>query len=184
MKLRLALLLAASFAATAGMVTAKDTKPETRSVDSAPRHLVPGICRLVRTHQIHARGAKADEGWTDESAPETRIWLEGGPAIPCQTANHSVRLVDAMPSPDVIGLLKQQATLLEHARLLFAGNTRCARQRAYPFTLDAMALAPAEKGAEAMYLLSYTSDRNTSARITIRKSRNAFDAWNVDCTNN
>jgi hypothetical protein len=178
-------LLAASFAltaVTAGMAAAKEANPETRSIDSAPRHLVPGICRLVRTHQIHARGAKADEGWTDEGGPETRIWLDSGPTVPCKTAGRSVRLVDPMPSPDVISLLKQQTTLLEHARLLFAGNTRCARQRAYPFTLDAMALAPAEKGAEAMYLLSYASDRNTTARITIRKNRNAFDAWNVDCS--
>ena len=44
-------------------------------------------------------------------------------------------------------------------------------------------LAPAERGAQAMYALTFVSDRGTAARVTVRKSRNAFDAWNVDCIN-
>lgn len=167
-----------SFAASAA--TASAPAGASRDVDSRPRHLAPGICHLVRTHQLHTRGAAADEGWRDEGAPEVRVWLDGGP-VPCTTPPHSVHLQQSMPAPDIISLLQQQATLLQGARLLFAGNTSCARARAYHFTLAAMQPAPAERGAQAMYQLTYASDRHTSARVTIRKHRGEFTAWNVDC---
>lgn len=153
---------------------------ETRTVDSRPRHLAPGICHLIRTPQTHARGAPADEGWSDSGAPETRVWLDGGP-VPCTAPKQSVQLTQSLPAADIISLLQQQTTLLNGARLLFAGNTSCARQRSYNFNLSALSAAPAERGAQAMYQLTYASDRDTTARVTIRKNRGEFTAWNVDC---
>jgi len=182
-----ALAVATSLACGAGAASAAGAPPqhskplETRITDSRPRHLAPGLCHLLRTRQVHARGAKADEGWSDEGEPEVRIWLDGGP-IPCTAPQQSARLNEALPAPDVISLLQQQSALLDRARLLFVGNTGCARQRAYHFTLAAVASAPPEKGALAMYTLTYESDRNTAARVTIRKSRSEFAAWNVSCS--
>jgi hypothetical protein len=173
----MAALAACALAASAAPRTAKE---ETRYIDSRPGHLAPGICHLIRTPQTHARGAAADEGWSDSGAPEIRVWLDGGP-IPCTAPQQSVQLTQSLPAPDIISLLQQQAALLQGARLLFAGNTSCARQRAYNFTLSALSAAPAERGAQAMYLLTYASDRDTTARVTIRKNRNEFTAWNVNC---
>lgn len=177
---RAALAASMLFCATGSVHAAGTAKPETRDLDSRPRHLAPGICHLIRTPQVHARGAAADQGWSDSGSPETRVWLDSGP-VPCSAPQQSVQLTQSMPAPDIISLLQQQAVLLQGARLLFAGNTSCARQRAYNFTLSAMSAAPAERGAQAMYLLTYASDRDTSARVTIRKNRNEFTAWNVDC---
>lgn len=164
----------------ASAATASTAPGAAREVDSRPRHLAPGICHLTRTRQLHARGAAEDEGWSDAGAPQVRVWLDGGP-VPCTAPAQSVHLQQSMPAPDIISLLQQQATLLQGARLLFAGNTRCARARSYNFTLAAMQPAPAERGAQAMYQLTYESDRGTTARVTIRKHRGEFSAWNVDC---
>jgi len=183
---------AAALAALAGCVTLalggttaaaaprNTARTETRTVDSRPRHLAPGLCHLIRTPQTHARGAAPDQGWTDSGTPETRVWLDSGP-VPCNAPKQSVQLTQSLPAPDIISLLQQQATLLQGARLLFAGNTSCARQRSYNFTLSAMSAAPAERGAQAMYQLTFASDRDTTARVTIRKNRGDFSAWNVDC---
>ena len=151
-----------------------------RYIDSRPRHLAPGICHLIRTPQSHTRGAAPEEGWNDSGAPETRIWLDSGP-VPCTAPKQSVQLTQSLPAPDIISLLQQQAALLQGARLLFAGNTSCARMRSYNFSLSAMSAAPAERGSQAMYLLMFASDRDTTARVTIRKNRGDFTAWNVDC---
>jgi hypothetical protein len=159
-----AALLAAA-AASAAPAAHSTTQTAPNDTDSRPRHLAPGICHLTRTH---------------DGNTETRVWLDGGP-IPCTAPKQSVQLTQSLPAPDIISLLQQQAALLQGARLLFAGNTSCARQRSYNFTLSAMSAAPAERGSQAMYLLTFTSDRDTTARVTTRKNRGDFTAWNVDC---
>jgi len=160
----IAALLAAA-TATAAPAARSTTQTVTNDTDSRPRHLAPGICHLIRTHDGNA---------------ETRVWLDSGP-VPCTVPKQSVQLAQSLPAPDIISLLRQQATLLQGARLLFAGNTSCARQRSYNFTLSTMSAAPAERGSQAMYQLTFTSDRDTTARVTIRKNRGDFTAWNVDC---
>ena len=163
--LRRAACAALAASALVGAAGAAHASPDASDSDSRPRHLAPGICHLIRTHQ---------------GAAETRIWLDNGP-VPCSAPTQSVRLAQTMPAPDIISLLQQQAALLQGARLLLAGNTSCARSRSYKFTLTAMQPAPAERGAQAMYQLTFESDRDTTARVTVRKNRGEFTAWNVDC---
>lgn len=156
----------------------------TAQVDTKPRHGAVDLCHIIRTRFRYHAATRDGQRWSEDGAPAEYVWLSGG-AIPCGTPKQLVELpqpLPALPAADIVRLLEQQTPLLSRARLLFAGNTSCARQRAYRFELAAIAGAAPEKGASAMYTLTYRSDRATSARVTIRKNGPELTAWNVSCT--
>ncbi|WGG52198.1 hypothetical protein [Rugamonas sp. DEMB1] len=115
----------------------------------------------------------------------TYVWLARGavcttpqPGQPGQPA----LLLPALSDAAAVALLRGQAELLTRARLLFAGNTSCARLRALDFTLQALGPAPAgAAGGGAMYELRYRSDRDNEARVAVRQHRAELTAWNVSC---
>lgn len=66
---------------------------------------------------------------------------------------------------------------MERARLLMTGNTACAPLRALKFALAAVDVG----AAAASYALVFKSDRDSYARVWLRKSGAQYDAWNVTC---
>jgi hypothetical protein len=86
-----------------------------------------------------------------------------------------------VPENDVVALLRQHRELLGRARLLFAGNSQCAPQRALTYRLAAIEPAPPANGAPVMLGMVFESDRQTVARVAVRKSRGEYAAWNVSC---
>jgi hypothetical protein len=148
-------------------------------VDTKPRHGAVDLCHIIRSRFLYDAGQR----WREDGTSTEYVWLSGGP-VACGAPKQLVELpqpLPALPAADIVRLLAQQAPLLSRARLLFAGNTSCARQRAYQFELAAIDSAAPEKGASAMYALTYRSDRATTARVTVRKSGTELTAWNVSC---
>ncbi|MES2077248.1 MAG: hypothetical protein V4462_16665 [Pseudomonadota bacterium] len=176
-------------------------------LDSAPEPARAGLCRLQRSSFHYDARARKDQRWSagDGSAAMasasasagaaaaaaaaasnlTYVWLARGavcttpqPGQPGQPA----LLLPALSDAAAVALLRGQAELLTRARLLFAGNTSCARLRALGFTLQALGPAPAgAAGGGAMYELRYRSDRDNEARVAVRQHRAELTAWNVSC---
>lgn len=152
-------------------------------VDSAPRRSAPDLCRQIRSSFIYDAAKPAGERWTDAAeAPQWYVWL-AQPGIPCQAARYTVLMDQAVPPADAAALLRQHRELLIRARLLFAGNSGCARQRALTFRLAALKPAAATAGAPVMFGLVFESDRDTTATVAVRKHRGEYTAWNVSCQN-
>lgn len=150
-------------------------------VDAAPRHSAVDLCRQIRSSFIYDARAPKDSRWTESAQPPTwHVWL-AQPKTICTAAPHTVLMDQALPPEDVVALLRQYPELLSRARLLLAGNSRCIRQRALPFTLRAIAPAPPAAGAPVMFTLLFESDRDTVARVAVRKHRGEYAAWNVNC---
>lgn len=150
-------------------------------VDSAPRHHTPELCRQIRTSYIYDARAPKDRRWTPSAAePEWYIWL-ATPKVICTAAQYTVRMDPAVSSADAAALLRQHRELLLRARLLFAGNSGCARQRALTFRLSAIEPAPPSNGAPQMVGMVFESDRDTRVRVAVRKHRGEYAAWNVNC---
>lgn len=150
-------------------------------VDSSPRHHTPELCRQVRTSYIYDAKAPKGQRWTPSAAaPEWYVWL-ATPKVICTAAQYTVRMDPAVSGDDVAALLRQHRALLERARLLFAGNSSCARQRALTFRLSAIEPAPPANGAPQMVGMVFESDRDTRVRVAVRKSRGEYAAWNVNC---
>ncbi|SDF50767.1 MULTISPECIES: hypothetical protein [unclassified Duganella] len=150
-------------------------------VDSAPRRLTPDLCRQIRTSYIYNAKAPKGERWTPSAAaPEWYVWL-ATPKVPCSVAQYTTRMDPAVHPDDVKALIWQHRTLLARARLLFAGNSSCARQRALTFRLAAIEPAPPSNGAPVMVGMVFESDRDTLVRVAVRKSRSEYAAWNVSC---
>lgn len=145
-------------------------------VDSAPRHHSPELCSQIRTSYIYE-----NRRWTPSAAePEWYVWL-ATPKVICTAAQYTVRMDPAVSNADATALLRQHRELLLRARLLFAGNSGCARQRALTFRLSAIEPAPPANGAPAMVGMVFESDRDTRVRVAVRKSRGEYAAWNVNC---
>lgn len=150
-------------------------------VDSSPRHFTPDLCRQIRTSYIYNAAAPNGERWTPSAAaPEWYIWL-ATPKTICTAAQYTTRLDPAVPPNDAKALLWQHRELLARARLLFAGNSSCARQRSLTFRLAAIEPAPPSSGAPSMVGMLFESDRDTQVRVGVRKSRGEYVAWNVSC---
>lgn len=150
-------------------------------IDSSPRHFTPELCRQVRTSYISQASAPSAERWTPSAAaPEWHVWL-ATPKTICTVARYTVRMDPAVRTDDVTALLRQHKELLARARLLFAGNSGCARQRALTFRLSAIAPAAASNGAPVMLGMVFDSDRDTQVRVAVRKSRGEYAAWTVNC---
>ncbi len=150
-------------------------------VDSAPRHSAVDLCRQIRSSFIYDAGAPKGRRWTESAQPpEWYVWL-AKPATACTAARYTVLMDKTLPPADVVALLRQHRELLLRARLLFAGNSQCARQRALTFRLSALEPAAPTPGAPVMFGLVFSSDRDTVARVAVRKSRGEYTAWNVSC---
>lgn len=151
-------------------------------VDSAPRRSAPDLCRQIRSSFIYDATKPKGQRWTDAAeAPRWYVWL-AQPNVPCQPARYTVLADPAVPWGDAAALLRQHRELLIRARLLFAGNSGCARQRALTFRLAALEPAAATPGAPAMFGMVFESDRDTKATVAVRKHRGEYVAWNVSCS--
>lgn len=150
-------------------------------VDSAPRRHTPDLCRQIRTSYLYNAKAPKGERWTPSAAaPEWYVWL-ATPKVPCAVAQYTTRMDPAVHPDDVKALIWQHRTLLARARLLFAGNSSCARQRSLTFRLAAIEPAAPANGAPAMVGMVFESDRDTRVRVAVRKHRGEYAAWNVNC---
>lgn len=140
-------------------------------VDSAPRRALRALCRMDRLSFIH------DGQWR---AGPTRQFAWHGQAN-CSVPATPIALGQRMPDTDILALIEQQGALLTRARLLFAGNTACAPQRAYGYRLAGIDVGVFINGSEEMATLIYRSDRGPTARVWARRSGLAYDPWNVSC---
>ena len=113
----------------------------------------------------------------DAVAGQQVAWLQAGA---CTEAARAVPVRTRLPESDIVELLEQQATLLAGARLLFAGNTECARVRARAFKLAAIDVGAAVPGGETMAGLVFTGEHG-AAIVWARRSGIEYTAWNVFC---
>ena len=151
-------------------------------VDSAPRRSAPDLCRQIRSSFVYDAAKPKDERWADAAeAPQWYVWL-AQPNIPCRAARYTVLMDQALPPAEAAALLWRHRELLLRARLLFAGNSHCARQRALTFRLAALKPAAATAGAPVMFGMVFESDRDTVATVAVRKHRGEYTAWNVSCS--
>lgn len=150
-------------------------------VDSAPRRSHPDLCRQIRSSYVYDARAPEAERWQDAAEPPRwYVWL-ATPTVPCSAARYTTLMDPKVPENDVVALLRQHRELLGRARLLFAGNSQCAPQRALTYRLAAIEPAPPANGAPVMLGMVFESDRQTVARVAVRKSRGEYAAWNVSC---
>ncbi|MET0267016.1 MAG: hypothetical protein ABW202_15540 [Duganella sp.] len=150
-------------------------------VDAAPRRLSPDLCRQIRSSFVYDAKAPENERWQDAAEPPRwYVWL-ATPGVACAAARYTTLMDPAVPAHEVVALLRQHRELLLRARLLFAGHSQCAHQRALTFRLAAIEPAPPQAGAVQMFGLVFESDRDTVARVKVRKSRTEYAAWSVDC---
>lgn len=146
------------------------------SVEAPPYRGHGALCRTQRTKFV-LQGAGKQARW-QEAGMEYFAWLDRGT---CRPVAEPVRMLQRVPDTELEGVLLYQKSLLERARLLMAGNTACAPMRALKFSLAAVDVGAAAPRAEERYALVFKSDRDSYARIWLRKSGAQYDAWNVTC---
>lgn len=149
----------------------------TASVDSAPRRGLPPLCKMTRSNFVHDANAPQQARWSEPAPAQQYAWFERGPV--CGAPREPLRLLHPLPDQDVIALVNQQAALLQSARLLMAGNTSCARQRALNFKLAALDVGAGTTAG--LFGLIMQSDRNSTAQVWVKRYGNGFTAWNVVC---
>ncbi len=113
----------------------------------------------------------------EQRGSEQYVWLQ---APACSAVSRGVPVQSRLPESDLVELLEQQGRVLAAARLLFAGNTQCARLRARPFTLAAIVVGAAVEGGETMAGLVFRGEHG-SATVWARRSGLDYAAWNVSC---
>ena len=146
------------------------------SVEAPPYRGHGALCRTQRTKFV-LQGTGKQARW-QEAGMEYFAWLDRGT---CRPVAEPVRMLQRVPDTELEGVLLYQKSLLERARLLMAGNTACAPLRALKFSLAAVDVGAAAPRAEERYALVFKSDRDSYARIWLRKSGAQYDAWNVTC---
>lgn len=149
------------------------------TMETPPRLAMPGVCQLERSVFRHVPRAPDGQPWRTDGMALPYVWLAVGG--PCVAPARPVRLLQALPPEVVLQLLKENAALLNRARLLFAGNTQCARLRALPFALDALGRGARANGAPTVYTLLFRGERGDLAQVDARYSRAELTAWNVSC---
>jgi len=117
--------------------------------------------------------AKAQR-WSASGQQRQYVWLDR--SADCGVSPQRVHLKQPLGERDIVTVLEQQGPLLQSARLLFAGNTRCAPQRAHKFELAVIDVTP-----DRFYQLTYVSDRGGSAVVTVRKRARELTAWAARC---
>ena len=140
--------------------------------DAAPRRARGALCRMERYDFTFDRVWRA-------APPRQLVWLD---AKACRPGTAAVELLQRMPDTDVIGLLERATPkLLEHARLVMAGNSACAIARSVPFALAAIDVDSPGAGTEQMAALVYRGDVGTSMNVWMRRSGATLDLWTVSC---
>ncbi len=141
--------------------------------DGLPRRTLRALCRMERN------AFAFDKGW--RAAPVRQlVWLD---PKGCTATAGALELRQRMPDTDVIALLERATPLLlDHARLVMAGNSACAAARSYPFALAAIDVGSPGAGAEQMAALVYRGDRDTSLNVWMRRSGAVLDLWTVSCS--
>lgn len=137
--------------------------------DAPPVRLVLPLCRVTRTRYT----LQADDSWRSE--PSEHVWIHHTTSCGAPPATMA-ELRAPLAEIDVLKLIQAQGELLQRARLLMAGNTRCAPTRARSFQLRSLG-----RSADGMFLLGYESDIGSRVDITVRPSRAELTAWNVNC---
>jgi len=137
--------------------------------EDKPQRAAWSLCFAQR--HGHAYDGKA---WRATGATRRYAWLDR--ASDCGVAPQRVLLSHELADRDIVTVLEGQAAVLQGARLLFAGNTRCAPIRALPFRLVGL-----DRDKDGMLLLTYLSERDSEARVTVRKRGRELTAWNVKC---
>ncbi|OFJ48211.1 hypothetical protein BA896_003645 [Janthinobacterium lividum] len=146
------------------------------SVETPPYRGHGALCRAQRSKFVlHGEGKQAR--W-QEAGIEYYAWLDRGT---CRAVAEPVRMLQRIADAELEGVLLHQKPLLERARLLMAGNTACAPLRALKFVLAAVDVGAAAPRAEERYALVFKSDRDSYARVWLRKSGAQYDAWDVTC---
>ncbi|GAB2873948.1 hypothetical protein GCM10027277_48990 [Pseudoduganella ginsengisoli] len=137
--------------------------------EDKPQRAAWSLC-LAQRHG-HAYDGKA---WHATGVSRRYVWLDR--ASDCGVSPQRVLLGHDMADRDIVTLLEGQAAVLQGARLLFAGNTQCAPMRALPFKLVGLGL-----DKDGMVVMTYRSDRESDAQVTVRKRGRELTAWNVKC---
>jgi hypothetical protein len=142
------------------------------TVDTPPQRGVHVLCRMDRREFSYAGR------WSASGAPRQFAWIDragcGAPARP-------VEMRQQLPDVELGALLEHQGALLQSARLLFSGNTGCARQRSYRFALTAVEIGSAGPSPELLVGLVFTSDHDTVAKVWARRNGLDYAVWNVSC---
>ena len=140
-------------------------------IDAPPRRALRTLCRMDRQMFI-------DEGGWRAAATQQFAWhAPAGCTLPATR----IAIGQRMPDTDILVLISHQEALLTRARLLFAGNTACASQRAYKYQLIGIDVGTFVTGSEEMAVLTYRSDRGPTARVWARRTGLSYDPWNVSC---
>ena len=142
------------------------------TTDSPARRGIRSLCIVNRTQFVF------DTAWRQEGEARQHAWLE---TKGCTALESAIDIVNRLPDSDIVELLEQQGKLLASARLLFSGNTSCARQRAFHFQLKQIALGNIVPDGEEMAVLVYHDDRGGLAKVWVRRSGAEHTAWNVSC---
>lgn len=140
-------------------------------IDASPRRALRTLCRMDRLAYIN------DGRWRAAPVQQFAWHAPAGCTLPATP----IAIGQRMPDTDILMLIAQQSTLLTRARLLFAGNTACAPQRAYNYQLTGIDVSTFINGSEEMATLTYRSDRGPTARVWARRTGLAYDPWNVSC---
>ena len=138
-----------------------------------------GYRQLCRMRRLEFAFDAATRSWRESGPVRAFAWLN--PAAGCAAPARPLELLVRMPDAELAAILAQQASLLASARLLMAGNSDCARQRAFPFALAALDVGAAGAGAEQMVALTYTSERAARATVWVRRNGPEYSPWNVAC---
>ncbi|UOD28146.1 hypothetical protein INH39_22115 [Massilia violaceinigra] len=148
----------------------------TATVNMAPRRGLKLLCRMQRLEFAYAA---ASGQWRADDHTRQFVWL--GRASGCEIPDRPVELLQRMPDTELTAVLAQQATLLDKARLLMAGNSDCARYRSLPFTLLAIDVGASGSSSEEMVALNYRTAPDVDATIWARRSGASYDPWSAAC---
>lgn len=140
-------------------------------VERTPQRAAWRLCHAQRERYLHDGKTQR---WSDTGERRNYVWLDR--SSDCGVSPQRVHLKQPLGDRDIVTVLEQQGELLQSARLLFAGNTQCAPQRAHKFELTAISVVP-----DQYYQLNYVSDRGGSAVITVRKRARELTAWAARC---
>jgi hypothetical protein len=139
--------------------------------ESAPQRAAWSLCLAQRSG--YSYDAK-ERRWSDIGQQRRYVWLDR--AADCGVSPERVQVKHQLSDRDIVTVLEQQGQVLQSARLLFAGNTQCAPQRAHNFKLEAIDVSP-----DQLYQLTYRSDRGGVARVAVRKRARELTAWTTHC---
>jgi hypothetical protein len=140
-------------------------------VDGKPRRALRTLCRMEREVFV------LDGSWRRAPAQQLAWHATAGCVVPATP----IVLGQRMPDTDILALISNQSGILTRARLLFAGSTACAPQRAYNYQLAGIDVSTFINGSEEMATLTYRSDRGPTARVWARRTGLSYDPWNVSC---